>query len=187
MAEVVLFHHAYGLNDGCRQFADRLRADGHVVHTPDLYEGRVYERLDEGVAHADGLGMEVLLARGGAAVAGLPTRVVYAGFSLGTVPAQMLAQTRAGARGALLCHGALPAQEFGPWPGGVALQVHTTEGDEWVDLDQARALVAGVPGAVLHVYPGDRHLFADPTLDDYDEEAATLLGDRVRSFLSSLG
>jgi dienelactone hydrolase len=113
---------------------------------------------------------------------------VYAGFSLGVLPAQMLAQTRAGARGALLFHGAIPLSEFnGGWPDGVPLQIHTMEDDEWGDVVVARQLAATVPGAELYLYPGQRHLFADRSLSDYDEGAAALLRKRVLAFLDGTG
>lgn len=187
MAEVLLFHHAHGLTPGCLAFADDLRAAGHVVHTPDLYEGRTFEDLHEGVAYAEELGFETILERGGAIAADLPNRVVYAGFSLGALPAQLLAQTRPGAAGALLFHGGEPASELGgEWPPDVPLQIHTMERDEWVDLDVVRDLAAA-SGGELFVYPGDGHLFADEGLPDYDEELAETLEERVLAFLGRLG
>jgi dienelactone hydrolase len=190
MAEVVLFHHAQGQTAGFFAFADELRAGGHTVHAPDLYDGRTFRTLDEGVAYARQVGFDVLPERGRLAAESLPTEIVYAGFSLGAMPAQMLAQTRPGARGAVLFHAAFPASEFGgPWPQGVPLQIHMMEADEWVlegDLDAARELEKTIDGAELFLYPGDRHLFADNSLPDYDEKAATLLKQRVRSFLDDL-
>ncbi len=186
MAEILLFHHAQGQTDGFLAFADRLRAAGHVVHAPDLYDGRTFSDLDDGVGYAQQLGFETIAERGRLAADGLPNELVYGGFSLGALPAQMLAQTRPGARGALLFHAAFPASEFGgPWPAGVPLQIHMMEDDEWAveDLPAARELVESVTGAELFLYPGDRHLFADNSLSDYDEDAAKLLEQRVLSFL----
>src|SRR5512133_2537099 len=121
MAEVVLFHHAQGLTSGVVAFADELRRAGHTVHTPDLLDGRTFGSIDEGLAYAQELGFPgEILARGARAVEGLPADLVYAGFSLGVLPAQMLAQTRPGAKGALLLHGFVPTSEFeAPWPDGV--------------------------------------------------------------------
>ena len=188
MAEVLLFHHAHGLTPGVRAFADRLRAATHVVHTPDLYEGRSFDDLDAGVAFAEALGMETVIERGRIAAEGLPNEIVYAGFSLGALPAQMLAQTRAGAAGALLFHACEPLEAFGGvWPRGVPLQIHTTEHDEWVDLAVARDLETSTDTAELFVYPGDRHLFADEGMADYEPSAAALLGRRVLGFLERLG
>jgi dienelactone hydrolase len=190
MAEVVLFHHAQGQTAGFVAFADDLRAAGHTVHTPDLYEGRTFPTLDQGVANAKQVGFDTLLERGRRAAESLPKEVVYAGFSLGVMPAQMLAQRRPGARGALLFHAAFPASEFGgTWPPGVPLQIHMMEADEWVlegDLDAARELEKTAEGAELFLYPGDHHLFADSSLPDYDEKAAALLMQRVLGFLKDV-
>jgi dienelactone hydrolase len=190
MAEVVLFHHAQGQTAGFFAFADELRAAGHTVHTPDLYDGRTFATLDEGVAYARQVGFDKLPERGRLAAESLPNEVVYAGFSLGAMPAQMLAQTRPGATGALLFHAAFPTSEFGgPWPEGVPLQIHMMESDEWVlegDLDAARELDETIGGAELFLYPGDSHLFADNSLPDYDEKAAALLMERVLAFLKGV-
>jgi len=187
MTDVLLFHHALGLTTGCRSFADDLRAEGHVVHLPDLYDGRTFTDLDEGVAYAKEVGFGVILERGVRAARDLPQELVYAGFSLGVSPAQKLAQTRDGARGALLMYGCLPAEEFGAWPADVPVEVHAMEGDEWFaeDLPSAQALVASATDGALYLYPGDRHLFADPSTSDYDSDAAGLLTSRVLGFLST--
>lgn len=189
MAEVLLFHHAQGQTEGFHAFADELRAAGHVVHAPDVYDGKTFTELDDGVAHAKQVGFGALLERGIAAAEGLPAGLVYAGFSLGVMPAQKLAQTRPGARGALLFHACLPPSEFGaPWPEGVPVQIHAMAADEWFEEDAAaaRELVA-TAGAELFLYPGDRHLFADSSLGDYDEAAAALLRSRVLAFLDAVG
>jgi dienelactone hydrolase len=189
VAEVLLFHHAQGLTPGVVSFADELRGAGHVVHAPDLYDGRTFDALDDGVAYAREVGFDTILGRGRAAAEDLPTELVYGGFSLGVMPTQMLAQTRSGARGALLLHGAIPPSEFGgSWSQGVPLQIHMMEGDEWAveDLPAARELVETVDGAELFLYPGDRHLFTDNSLSAYDEEAAELVKQRVLSFLDAL-
>ena len=191
MAEVLLFHHAQGLTPGCLAFAEELRAAGHVVHTPDLYDGNTFTDLEDGVGYAREVGFGTIGERGQAAAEGLPNEIVYAGFSLGAMPAQMLAQTRQRAKGALLFHSCIPPSEFGgAWPEGVPVQVHIMEADEWAlegDLDAARELAATVETAELFLYPGDRHLFADSSLPDYDEAAATLLKQRVLSFLDGVG
>jgi dienelactone hydrolase len=178
-SEIVLFHSALGLRRGVGWFADRLRAADHVVHTPDLYGGEVFVSLEAGLAKRDELGMDEVLRRGRAAVEPLDAKLVYAGFSLGAAPAQMLAQTRPGARGALLYHAAIPAEVFGGWPEGVPLQIHTMEDDALGDVDDAREL-----GGELYLYPGSSHLFADPDLHDYDEAATELVIERTLVFLS---
>jgi dienelactone hydrolase len=187
MAELLLFHHALGRTAGCVAFADELRAAGHVVHAPDLYEGKTFTELTDGVAYAEQVGFDTIIERGRLSAEPLPNEIVYAGFSLGAMPAQMLAQTRAGAKGALLFHAAIPTSEFGrPWPQGVPLQIHTMADDDWGDVDVARELAETIESAELFLYPGDRHLFADSSVPDYDERAATLLEQRVLSFLDNV-
>ncbi len=189
MAEILLFHHAQGQTPGFLSFADDLRADGHVVHAPDLYDGKTFADIDDGVGYAREVGFGTIAERGRDAAQDLPNELVYAGFSLGAMPAQMLAQTRPGAKGALLFSAAFPPSEFGDsWPQGVPLQIHMMENDEWVDEDlpAAREIAETVDSAELFLYPGDRHLFADSSLPDYDEEAATLLKQRVLTFLKDV-
>ena len=189
MAEVLLFHHAQGQTAGFLAFADELRAAGHTVHAPDLYDGNTFAALDDGVGYAKQVGFDTMLERGRLAAEGLPNELVYAGFSLGVMPAQMLAQTRPGAKGALLFSAAFPASEFGDeWPPGVPLQIHMMEGDEWAaeDLPAARELVEATEDAELFLYPGDGHLFADNSLPDYDENAAMLLEEHVLAFLKTV-
>jgi len=189
MTELLLFHHAQGQTPGFLAFADELRAAGHVVHAPDLYDGKTFTDLNEGVGYAKEVGFGTIAERGRLAADGLPNELVYAGFSLGVMPAQMLAQTRPGAQGALLFSAAFPASEFGgSWPPGVPLQIHMMEDDEWAveDLPAARELVETIDGADLFLYPGDQHLFADNSLPDYDESAATLLKQRVLAFLKGV-
>jgi dienelactone hydrolase len=191
VAEVLLFHHAQGLTQGCLSFADRLRAAGHVVHAPDLYDGKVFTDLTDGVRNAQEVGFDTINERGRLAAESLPDGIVYGGFSLGVLPAQMLAQTRPGAKGALLFHASFPTSEFGrPWPQDVPLQIHMMDADKWVveggDLDAARQLAETIESAELFLYPGDRHLFADNSLPDYDENAAALLTQRVLRFLDNI-
>jgi len=190
MAEVVLFHHVQGLTDGMRAFADGLRAGGHTVHTPDLFEGRTFATIDDGVAHAGDIGFDVVIERGRQAAEILPAELVYAGFSLGVLPAQSLAQTRPGARGALLFYSCVPVSEFGEaWPDDVPVQVHGMDADPIFvgegDVEAARALVASAADAELFLYPGDQHYFADRRLPSYDAAAAGLLTERVLTFLAS--
>jgi dienelactone hydrolase len=196
MAEVVLFHHVQGLTDGVRAFAEELRAGGHTVHTPDLFDGERPATIDDGIALVQGIEDEVLSERIGRAMAGLPEGLVYAGFSFGVAIAQRFAQTRPGARGALLYESCLPLTgewAIGPWPDGVPVQIHGMDQDPFFalegDLDAARELVATVgPGlAELFVYPGDRHLFTDSSLPSYDADAAGLVVQRSRELLGRVG
>lgn len=191
MAEIVVFHHAQGLTPGVRAFADQMTDAGHIVHTPDLYDGHTFDTLDEGIAYAGKIGFAEVLERGVRAVEGLPEGLVYAGFSLGVMPAQKLAQTRPGARGALFFSSCLPVSEFGAsWPAGVPVQVHGMVADPYFaeegDLDAARALVEEADEAELFLYHGDQHLFADSSLPSFDEDAASLLMERVLAFLSNV-
>ncbi len=189
MAEVLLFHHALGQTSGFLAFADQLRGAGHTVHAPDLYEGRTFSTVDEGVAHAREVGFGALHERGVAAGEKLPQELVYAGFSLGVSPAQALAQMRPGATGALFFHACLPVSEFGAWPDGVPVQVHAMEADPFFvedgDIDAARALVGEASQGELFLYPGDQHLFADSSLPSYDAEASEVLMQRVLEFLAA--
>jgi dienelactone hydrolase len=187
MADVLLFHHARGLTDGVRAFADHLRAAGHDVHVPDLYDGRIFDTIDEGVAHAQELGFETIMACGAELARSHPPGIVYAGFSLGVMPAQRLAQQRPGARGALLYHSAVPLREFGDrWLDGVPLQMHIMVDDPFEDLAIMEELAMSA-GGELFTYPGDAHLFTDSSVDEYDPDAARLVVERTLDFLARLG
>jgi len=190
MTTSLLFHHAQGQTKGFLAFADELRAAGHTVHAPDLYDGNTFDDLDEGVAYAKEVGFDEIMRRGTASAEELPADIVYAGFSLGVMSAQSLAQTRPGARGAMLYSAAMPTSEFGDsWPEGVPLQIHMMDADPWAEEDRpaAEALVDEVKDAELFLYPGSGHLFADSSLDDYDEQAAGLLKERALAFLNRVG
>ena len=186
MTEVVLYHHVQGLTEGVRAFADELRQAGHTVHAPDLFDGRTFDTIEEGMAFGRDEGFGALAERGVAAAEEIGPEVVYAGFSFGVMVAQQLAQTRPGARGAVLMSGCLPISEFGDaWPDGVAVQVHGKEADPVFaeDLEAARALVESTDHAELFLYEGEQHLFADSSLPAYDAAAAALLTERVLAFL----
>jgi dienelactone hydrolase len=192
MAEVLLFHHAMGQTEGFHAFADELRGAGHTVHTPDLFDGRTFGSIEEGVAHVGEVGWGEMIERGLRTADDLPSELVYGGFSLGVLPAQKLAQTRAGARGALLFYSAVPVSEFGPsWPAGVPVQVHGMDADPFFvdegDIDAARAIVEAADDGELFLYPGDQHYFADSSLPSYDEGATNLLTKRVLAFLEARG
>lgn len=191
MADVVLFHHIQGLTTGLTDFAETLRSAGHTVHTPDLYDGRTFDSIQEGFGFATAEGHPDWDALADEAVADLPAELVYVGFSSGVMRAQRLAQTRPGARGAVLIEACLPVTgeyAIGPWPEGVPVQVHGMDADEFFagdgDLAAAQELVASTSDGELFVYEGDVHLFADSSLPAYDAEAAALLTERVRAFLA---
>ena len=192
MAEIVLFHHVQGLTPGMTAFADRLRADDHTVHSPDLFDGKTFPTLEEGIEYARSIAFGTIMERGVNEAQALAPELVYIGFSMGVMPAQQLAQTRVGARGAVLIDSCIPLGEFGDhWPDGVPIQIHGMESDPIFagegDLDAARELVESADEAELFLYPGNVHLFADSSLPTYDKEAAQLLAQRVAGFLSRLG
>jgi len=191
MAEVLLFHHAQGLTPGILAFADELRAAGHTVHTPDLFDGRTFESIPDGMAYIEANGFDELRARGVRLADGLPSGLVYAGLSFGVTIAQQLAQTRPGARGALLLYSCVPITgdwAFGPWPEGVPVQIHGMDADPFFvgegDIDAAREIVATVDDAELFLYPGEQHYFSDSSLPSYDAAATALLTERVLAFLA---
>ncbi|MBY5408992.1 dienelactone hydrolase [Rhizobium leguminosarum] len=191
MAEILLFHHAQGLTPGVRSFADDIRAAGHIVHTPDLFDGRTFPSIEAGIAYIGEIGFDAMRERGVRLADELPAGLVYAGFSFGVLPAQKLAQTRSGARGALLFYSCLPISgewAFGPWPDGVAVQIHGMDNDPIFvgegDIDAAREIVETVEDAELFLYPGDQHYFADSSLPSYDADATVLLTLRVIEFLN---
>ena len=189
MAEVLIFHHIQGLTDGVRAFADDLRRAGHTVHTPDLFDGRTFDTIEGGFAFAPEVGFDALRERGVALADEYGTDLVYAGFSFGVMIAQQLAQTRPGARGALLMYSCIPVSEFAEaWPPGLPAQIHGKESDEFFqeDLPAARALADSSPSVELFLYPGAQHLFADSSLEAFDPEAAALLMERVKAFLTAV-
>lgn len=190
--EIILFHSVYGLRPAVHELAGALRAAGHHVHTPDLFDGEVFTTLEDGLKKRDALGIPALIARAQEAVASLPDRLVYAGFSMGTGPAELLAATRPGARGAILMHGAFDPGAYGiaAWPAGVPVQVHHAAGDAWVDVPDVEALRQAVARsgarAEVHVYERGGHLFQDRGLPDHDETSARLMFERILAFLRSL-
>ena len=190
MAEVLLFHHVMGQTPGFFAFADELRQAGHTVHTPNLLDGRTFDSIDEGLAYVGEIGFGEVIGRGDRAASELPEGLVYGGFSLGVVPAQKLAQTRPGAKGALFFYSCVPVSEFGEWPEGVPVQIHGADADPFFvdegDIDAARELVESTDDAELFLYPGDQHYFADSSLPSYDAAATALLTQRVLAFLDAI-
>lgn len=197
MAEILLFHHACGRTEGVATFAETLRGAGHTVHTPDLYDGHTFTDLEEGIGYARSVGFGALLEAGVRAADDLPERLVYAGFSLGVMPAQSLAQNRPGAVAGLFFDSAITPSEFGGvWPADLPVQIHAMDadpffvgepGDEGTDADAARLIVEQADAGELFLYPGSAHLFADASLPSYDPAAADTLTQRVLGFLDRLG
>ncbi len=187
MAEILLFHHAHGLTPGLRALADRLRAHGHSVYTPDAYGGKTLDDLDEGVKHAQSIGHDAMAdVAHRAARAHRKTNVVI-GFSLGTAQAQQLAQDLRRVRGCLLMGGALPPQALGgDWRHEVDLQIHVADPDEWVDEEEINGLLFHAPHAKVFTYPGQGHMFVDPSSPDYDADAAALFEERTLAWLAHI-
>ncbi|GAA4726667.1 dienelactone hydrolase family protein [Isoptericola chiayiensis] len=187
MAEIVLFHHACGLTDGVREFAGTLDDAGHRVHVPDLYDGVTFADVDAGVAHAVSLGEGEIARRAAAAVADLPTDVVYGGMSMGTARAAEAVLQRPGARAAFFLYGAVaPSWWDATWPAGVPSQAHVTTDDPWREPEAEQEYAAAVPGGELFVYPGAGHLFAERGHPDHDTDSAALATRRVLELLAAL-
>jgi dienelactone hydrolase len=176
--DIMLFHSTYGLRPAVLAAAERLRAAGHQVWTPDLFDGRVYDSVEEGRAYKDEVGVDELLKRAIVAAAPHSERgLVYAGFSLGAAIAQNLALGDEKARGLLLLHGTSDIAENARVE-DLPVQLHVADPDPFEPHDWLTAwyLRMGRTGAdvEVHRYPGAGHLFTDPDLPDYDEEAAGL-------------
>lgn len=183
MAEVLLFHHAHGQTPGFLEFAQELRRAGHGVHTPDLFEGRVFDDLEDGIHHADAIGEERMFTIARRAADELPHDIVYAGISLGVMPAQALAQQRPGALGLLSYCAAVPPHFFGAWPDHMPSQLHTTADDPWTSREELAETTAAMPNVELFEYPGSGHLFFEPASPDYDGHGAELVLKRTLDFL----
>jgi dienelactone hydrolase len=192
MAHVVLFHHAQGLRSDVLEWADSLRAAGHEVDAPDLYAGRTFDLLEDGIAHRDEVGLPALMERAAAFLEDNPENVVYAGFSMGASTAHYFGVTRPGALAIVLMHGTAPAASLGGagWPSQVPGQVHRKAVDRLMDESgpiaaEESARSAGAPFEDF-TYPGEGHLFADPDGPDYDGDAADLMLERELALLSRL-
>ena len=190
MANVLLFHHALGLTAGMDAFAEVLREAGHTVTVPDLYDGRTFTTLEDGTAYAQEIGLDTLEELGVRIAGRFPPEMVYIGFSLGVMPAQRLAQTRPGARGAVLVSACLPLGTYGDtWPAGVPVQIHGMDADEEFvdsgDLDAAENLAGSTNDAELFLYPGAAHFFADISHPEYDMDSAFTLTRLVLALLTS--
>ena len=187
MAEILLFHHIQGLTSGVHAFADRLRAAGHTVHTPDSFEGRTFGSIEEGAAYAGEVGFAAMRDRSVRHADGLPHDLVYAGFSLGVMAAQTLLQSRPGARAGLFFHGFADPSNFGEWP-GLPVQVHAMDDDEfWLeDKEAAESAAKTHDGIEIFTYPGSGHLFTDDSLADHDAAATDLVLERSLALLDRL-
>lgn len=187
MADILLFHHIQGLTSGVHAFADRLRAAGHTVHTPDSFEGRTFGSIEDGAAYVGEIGFQAMRDRSVLHAEGLPDDLVYAGFSLGVMPAQRLLQNRPGARAGLFLHGFADPGSFGEWP-GLPVQVHAMAEDEfWLEDQEATEAAARAHEEIeVFVYPGSGHLFTDDSIADHDPAATELVLERSLAFLERL-
>ena len=197
MAEVVLFHSVLGLSPGVFSAAERLRAAGHTLHTPDFFDGEVFDDLEEGMRKEEDLGFQEIARRARDSVASLPEGLIFCGFSLGAMHAEALAASRPGALGAVLMAGAVPVEGleeyFGieRWPEGVPVQVHYAEDDPWVEAEEEVVpLGEAVRGAgaafEAHSYPGSGHLFFEPGVPEYDLASSEEMWERVLDFLDRI-
>lgn len=187
MAEVVLFHSVLGLTEGVTGFADDLRAAGHTVHTPDLFEGQTFDSIEAGMDNIRSIGFEAAAERGVRAADALSQDVVYGGFSFGVMPAMKLTATRPGAKGGLFFDGFADVSYFGTWPDGLPAQIHAMDHDPFFvdegDIEVAQAFVDATEEAEMFLYPGNNHLFSDRSMPWYDEGATRQMTERVLAFL----
>ncbi|WP_018156040.1 dienelactone hydrolase family protein [Demetria terragena] len=185
MSHLLLLHSALGLRPAVRQAAERLRERGHTVHTPDYYDGHVFDDEGEGIAYRDEIGAKSLFARLGPVLDAVPADAALAGFSLGSAFAQNLAGQRSAARAVILLHSV--GAPRGPWP-GQPVQVHRYADDHWIDPADVEALGAAVraSGASFedHVVPGRGHLFTDSETADGDAGATDAAINMIDVLLS---
>ncbi|KAB1130546.1 dienelactone hydrolase family protein [Micromonospora sp. DT46] len=185
MGHVVLFHSAYGLRPAVLTAADRLRAAGHHVVTPDLYGAPAVDTIEAGFALLGEVGEVAVMGRARAALHEAPPEAVLAGFSMGAAVAGALLAERPAAAALLLLHGAGGAPEaVRP---GLPVQLHMADPDEYPpepELGRWQRAITGA-GAELsvHRYPGVGHLYTDPDLPDHDPAAASRTWERAVAFL----
>ncbi|MGI5520674.1 dienelactone hydrolase family protein [Micromonospora sp. CA-259024] len=187
MRHVVLFHSVYGLRPAVHAAADRMRAAGHRVTTPDLYGLPATDTVEEGFALLDKIGQEVVLDRARAALRDLPPETVLAGFSMGAGVAGALLAERPEAAGLLLLHGT------GGAPDAVRpelpVQLHLADPDPYDAPDEVdewqRTLTDAGADLTVFRYPRVGHLFTDPDLAEYSPDASAAAWPRVLAFLAA--
>ncbi|NTV39691.1 MAG: dienelactone hydrolase [Demequinaceae bacterium] len=185
IAEIIFFHHAQGLTDGLRAMAERLRAAGHEVHTPDIYSGAVFGQLDEGLAFASRIGHDAIEEVARRAAREHPHANTTIGFSLGVFPAQLLAQEWRRIDGLVVVAGGLPPRDLGAdWRVDVRLSVHVADPDDWIPTGSLEALLRHARAPHIHRYQGLGHMFVDPSSPDYDADAADLFEERLLTWLA---
>ena len=192
MTQILLFHHELGLTDGVRALAQKIEAGGHTVHLPDLYEGRTFTTVQQGLAHLNEIGRAQIEARGVAATAEHRQASVVAGISMGVAPAFKAAQTVPAFRACIAVSAALPLNTYAPlWMPHVALQVHLGTDDPRVtqqELPLARSYASSAEEpdnpADLFEYETAAHLFMDSSTPEYDEALTDLLVERINALLA---
>jgi len=190
LMNIMLFHSMYGLRPAVHAAADRLRAAGHEVRVPDLFEGHTFVSVEEAEAFREETGKEELLKRAVLAAAPYSDQgLVYAGFSLGASVAQTLALGDAKARGLLLLHGTSDIAENASVD-ELPVQLHVADPDPYETADWLNSWYLDMQrtGADVEVYryPGAGHLFTDPELPDFDRDAAELAWKVAIGFLATL-
>ncbi|MEU2679727.1 dienelactone hydrolase family protein [Streptomyces sp. NPDC007107] len=187
---IMLFHSTYGLRPAVHASAERLRAAGHEVRVPDLFEGHTFETVEEGMAFKEQVGKDELLKRAVLAAAPYSDQgLVYAGFSFGASVAQTLALGDAKARGLLLLHGTSDIAENASVD-ELPVQLHVADPDAFESPDWLNSwyLQMQRTGADVEIYryPGAGHLYTDPELPDFDQDAAELTWKVALGFLATL-
>ncbi|MFG3344845.1 dienelactone hydrolase family protein [Streptomyces sp. NPDC048018] len=188
--DIMLLHSVYGLTPSVEAAAERLRAAGHRVWTPDLFDGRTVGTVEEGVALRDEIGKDELLKRAVMAAAPYSERgLVYMGLSLGASVAQTLALGDEKARGLLLFHGTSDIAESASVD-DLPVQLHVAEPDpfetdDWLSSWYLQMRRAGAD-VEIYRYRGAGHLYTDPELPDWDAEAAERTWTAALGFLDSL-
>ncbi|MFC8590039.1 dienelactone hydrolase family protein [Streptomyces atroolivaceus] len=190
LMNIMLFHSTFGLRPAVHTAADRLRAAGHEVRVPDLFEGHTFDTVEDGMAFKEQVGKDELLKRAVLAAAPYSDQgLVYAGFSFGASVAQTLALGDAKARGLLLLHGTSDIAENASVD-ELPVQLHVADPDAFESPDWLNSwyLQMQRTGADVEVYryPGAGHLYTDPDLPDYDQAAADLTWKVSLGFLATL-
>jgi len=186
MAAVALFHSVYGLRPAMFATADRLRAAGHTVLTPDLYGLPAADDLAAGFALAQRVGFPAMLARARAALQDLPPDAVLAGISMGVSVVDVLLPERPATAGVLLLASATGS--FGGVPPRLRAQLHVADPDpDFVPPAAVDRWISGMTAAAaifeVYRYPGVAHLWFDEDLPGHDPLAADLVWHRCEEFL----
>ena len=159
-----------------------MRADGHRVTLPDLFDGATSESVEGGFAIQERVGWETMMARARAAAEPLPAETALAGVSAGAQVAGTLWLERPAAEGCSCCMGRARS--------GRRVEAHLAEPEPYDDEDYLQWWAEGMRSAgldfTLYRYPGAGHYFTDPSLPDHDAAAAALAVERALAFLRGL-